>query len=58
MAVLVCGCVSRDCGEIAESWPIELYMGIMGIIPGVWDGSEGNDWCVSEDDDELPETKI
>ena len=34
---------------MADSWPIELYIGMMGIIvPGGWEGSEGVEQRESE----------
>ena len=43
---------------MAESCPIELYIGIMGIIPGVWLGIDGNDWWVSVELDDWPGKKV
>ena len=39
---------------MADNCPIELYMGIIGIMPGVWEGSDGIDWWVSDEDDDWP----
>ena len=34
--VEICGCMYIEPGVMADSWPIELYIGIIGIIaPGV-----------------------